>query len=115
MFGWLEEFYRIRRENRELNAKPCEACEVLKVEISNLRRENTFLLSHALSSKTSEPERMEAPAPQPLSSRHVPWRVTQQKLETEDRIKAADIRRQFEEKIAEAERNVTGGQKEAGV
>jgi hypothetical protein len=56
---------------------------------------------------------MEAPAPQPLSSRHVPWRVTQQKLETEDRIKAADIRRQFEEKIAEAERNVTGGQKEA--
>ena len=97
MFDWLRELKEIWHEKA-----PCESCEILKVELSSLRREKELLLQHALYGKSLEPERIEAPEPQPLPSRHKPWKVKQQELEAADRVKAQQILREFRTKESAA-------------
>jgi len=110
MWGWLREFQEIRHENQLRKARLreaaiekqqlCNSCEVLKVELSNERREKEVLLNHLLSSR-QEPERLAAPEPQIQTSRqHVPWKVRQQMLEQEDRVKA-QVLASFQKRDAE--------------
>jgi hypothetical protein len=96
MWGWLRELIEIRREG-----KVCQACEILKVELSNERREKEILLQHLLTPRPTEPERTTAPELQvPISRKHIPWKMRQQMLEEDDRKKAqvlAEFRKREEE------------------
>lgn len=84
MFNWLRELKEIWQTRAE-----CSSCEVLKVELSNERREKEMFLRHVLTPKSVEPERLTAPEPIPLpTNRHIPWKVRQQMLEAESREKA---------------------------
>lgn len=97
MFNWLRELKEIWREPRV-----CLSCEVLKVELSNERREKQQLLDHLLTPRSQESERLIAPEPQvPIHGKHIPWAVRQQMLEQADREKAKTIQ-DFRKKDAEA-------------
>ena len=99
MFGWLREWYEIRRENQM--PKLCESCEVLKVELANERREKQMLLQHVLSPASNEPTVQttdDKRVPTPIMPRHTPWKVVQAKLEADDRKEAERIMREFREK-----------------
>lgn len=102
MFQWLRELYEIRRDHRELS-RVCQSCEVLKVELSKERREKEMLLQHVLHPKTEEVDKVELD-PQPIKSRHVPWRVKQQELEAEDRQQASRIMEEFKARVAPMEK-----------
>lgn len=91
MFQWLEELYRIRRENRL--ARVCPSCDILATELSKERREKEILLQHILNPPLST-----APEPvisEPIPPKHVPWRVKQQQLEMEDRKEHQRIMKEF--------------------
>ena len=103
MFNWLRELKEIWREPRV-----CLSCEVLKVELSNERREKEMLLTHVLTPRPQLPEREVAPEPQvPITAKHVPWRVKQQMLEAEDRARAAQIMSEFKKKDVEVRQGHT--------
>lgn len=98
MWNWLRELYEIRRENRELNSI-CPACEVFKVELSNMRRERDILLNRVLT-PTSTPETQITGDPQPVILRHMPWKVKQQELERQDRLEHERILTEFKNKVS---------------
>jgi hypothetical protein len=88
MFNWLEEFYRIRRENRS-----CPTCEVLRLENARLLQENSKLIDRIL----EKPERVEVVEQKefkPILPRNVSWNVRKQMLEQEDRRKAQLLKQQ---------------------
>lgn len=94
MFNWLRELRDILREPR-----PCTSCDVLKVEIANLRREKETLLNRLLEPQVQE-TRIVAPEPVPIPQRHKPWRVKQQELERADRLEHDRIMAEFKKKIS---------------
>lgn len=98
MFGWLREWYEIRRENQM--PKLCESCEVLKVELANERLEKQKLLDHILKPAESNyvPGNDDKKVPTPIMPRHIPWKVAQAKLEADDRKEAERIMKEFREK-----------------
>lgn len=101
MWQWL-------RELREILSEPavCPSCEVLKTEIANMRHERDLLLHKVLASPS---EQVLSTAPEPVTiptTKHKPWRVMQQELEKQDSIKAAQLRKEFEERTANLERNL---------
>jgi hypothetical protein len=110
MFNWLRELRDILREPR-----PCSACDVLKIENANLRRQNEILLNRIAAPQVQE-ERMVAPEPVPLPRKHIPWRVKQQELERADKPEHDRILAEFEKKIkaAEAEAESKHGAANAG-
>jgi hypothetical protein len=68
-----------------------------------MRRERDLLLQKVLNPPA---EITPALAPEPLTTftpRHKPWRMKQQELEMEDKIQAARIRKEFEERTASLE------------
>lgn len=101
MWQWLRELREI------LNEPPvCQSCEVLKTEISNLRRDKDILLNRLMF-----PTEVDVPktAPEPVtmpSSRFKPWRVIQQELEQKDAREAARIRKEFEDRTASLENQI---------
>lgn len=97
MWQWLRELRDILRE-----PKPCQSCDILKVELANMRREKDMLLSKVLAPQVAE-ERPIIQKPLPLP-RHKPWRVKQQELEQADRAEHARIMQEFKSKIDSAER-----------
>lgn len=111
MWAWLAELYDIKRTDRELSSV-CQSCEILKVELSNMRREKEILLQHVLNPPA-------ATAPEPVSEpelirpKHIPWRVKQQELETADRQQAARIMQEFKAKVNPV--NIEKLEKEMGI
>lgn len=98
MFGWLREWYEIRRENQM--PKLCESCEVLKVELANERMEKQKLLDHILKPADNDttPLNDDKRVPTPIMPRHVPWKVVQQRLEADDRKESERIMKEFRER-----------------
>lgn len=94
MFQWLEELYEIRRRNRV-----CESCEVLKVEIAQIRREKDLLLQHVLHPKDETQPVMQDANPGAILRGHKPWRVKQQELEMQDRLQHNRIMAEFKAKV----------------
>jgi hypothetical protein len=92
MFNWLEEFYRIRRENRT-----CNTCEVLRLENARLLQENSKLIDRILE-KPEVIKQEEQKEFKPILPRHTSWNVRKQMLEAEDRRKAQLLKQQ--EKIS---------------
>lgn len=97
MWNWLREFYEIRQEVRDRRSY-CQSCETLRVELNNARREKQILLDKIIN-PTPETFQQLAPEPQPILTRHKPWRVRQAELEAEDRVKAEQIKRDFTDRL----------------
>ena len=68
---------------------PCNTCEVLRSQLDESNRERRELLNRLLEHNSPEPP---VAIPQeemkPIGNQHIPWRVRQQMLEQEDRVKA---------------------------
>lgn len=93
MFSWLEELYRIRRENRI-----CESCENLKQQLSLEREEKKILLDKLL--KEPEPIIQEEPKEyKPILPRMIPWNTRKHMLEAESK-KQAQLIKQNKEKVS---------------
>lgn len=98
----------------KIEEKPCEACEVLKMQIGIINNEKERLLQQLLT--LTQPRVEPAPIvvqPQELKRRTIPWNVQRQMLEAEDR-KRAEIMAQREQadKIAA---DIARLEKEVGV
>ena len=74
--------------NEMLENKMCNACEVLREEVSRLRLENDRLLDSILKPLVEENEEVKNEEYKPIMPNMVPWRVRKHMLETEDRRKA---------------------------
>ncbi len=66
--------------------KICSSCEILKMELSRVRDDNDRLLDRILE-KPVQPIESDKPA-NITKPANVPWRVRQQMLEEQDRVKA---------------------------
>ncbi len=83
MFAWLEELYRIRREN-----KACETCNVLRLENARLLIEQGKLLDRILE-KPVEKVIEQSQNLQPILPRGgISWNERKKVLEAEDRRRA---------------------------
>lgn len=110
MFQWVRELLEIRYEFRERklrleeektqSEKICSSCEVLRMALDRANHEKEQLLSKILNPPKEE-EVKEANEPLPIKSRHIPWRVRQQMLEEEDRVKAK-VLQEHQENLKEA-------------
>lgn len=84
----------------------CEVCEVLRAQLDESNRERRELLTRALTPPQTEPPHTPADEEmKPVQSQFVPWRVKQQMLEAEDRVKARLLQDKAKE-IADLEREV---------
>lgn len=94
LLDWYRQFLNIRTEFRQKRAEVvieetiCKTCETLKEQMSILNHEKEKLLNRLLERPEVEPERIEAPEPQAVKPRMVPWNVRRQMLEREDREQA---------------------------
>lgn len=66
----------------------CLVCEVLREQLANCERERRELLQRALAPPSSIVEPVEKEEFKPITPAFTPWRVRQQMLEQEDRVKA---------------------------
>jgi len=87
-----------------LTDTPCETCEILREQLHKSDAERRDLLLRLL-----EPVKAEPPsAPEehvPITPQFTPWRVKQQMLEAEDRVKAKLMKDRTKE-IADLEKEV---------
>lgn len=91
MFQWLKELYEIRRAARE-ESEVCKSCEVLKVQLERANYEREMLMNKLLMpTAAAEPLKL-TPVTKPNTSRHIPFNVRRQILESEDREKARILR-----------------------
>jgi hypothetical protein len=88
-----------------LNDKICESCEILKMQLSLVQQEKKELLSLIVDKHKPETESAIREIPQPIKSKHTPWAVKRQILESESR-EAARILAQ--RKIDELENQILG-------
>jgi hypothetical protein len=72
-----------------LDPRTCEACEILRVQLDESNVERRELLHRLLDKDKTEPlPVMKEEEMKPIGNQHIPWRVRQQMLEQEDRVKA---------------------------
>lgn len=96
LLNWYREYLQIKYESRKLKnevvveEKVCQSCETLRQQLEFSNYEKTQLLNKLL--KEPEPEPKPIEAPQITRPRGIPWRVRQQLLEQEDRVKAQRLR-----------------------
>ena len=71
-----------------LSDAPCETCEILRMQLAESNAERKELLHRLLEPKQAEPPSTPVEDFQPITPQFIPWRVRQQMLEQEDRVKA---------------------------
>ena len=106
----LVRFYRWMMKEPE----PCQNCDMLRTMLASEQYEKKQLLNTIL--EMGKPN-IEIPPTEaerdlkPVQVRHIPWRVRQQMLEQEDRVKAEIIRKKKkeEEDIAKLEKEMKVG------
>lgn len=87
-----------------LEELPCNTCEVLRAQLDESNRERRELLNRLLEpSKPEPPQTIEEM--KPIQPQHIPWRVRQQMLESEDR-KAAELLKKRANEIGELEKEL---------
>ena len=101
-----ELLYKIFR----LEPTPCPVCEVLRLQLDESNRERKELLQRALAPPVVTDARVESRAEEmtPIKPQFIPWRVRQQMLEQEDRVKARLTKDRVEE-IAALEKELGVG------
>jgi len=75
-----------------LSEEPCETCEVLRLQLDESNRERRELLHRLLEKDRPEPPSNKEEEQVPITPQYTPWRVRQQMLEQEDRVKAKLMR-----------------------
>jgi len=93
-----------------LEPTPCPVCEVLREQLHKSERERSELLQRALAPPSSVVESAKTPTEEmtPIKPQFIPWRVRQQMLEQEDRVKARLTKDRVEE-IAALEKELGVG------
>jgi len=71
-----------------ISDEPCMSCELLREQLHKSDAERKDLLHRLLDSKNPEPPSTPVEDYQPITPQFIPWRVRQQMLEQEDRVKA---------------------------
>jgi len=75
-----------------LTDAPCESCEILRMQLAESNAERKDLLHRLLDPQKVEPPPTPVEDFQPVTPNFTPWRVRQQMLEQEDRVKAKLIK-----------------------
>jgi len=89
-----------------LTDAPCETCEILREQLHKSDAERRDLLIRLLEPKQTEPPSIPSEIElKPITPQFTPWRVKQQMLEEEDRVKAKLMRDRTKE-IADLEKEV---------
>jgi len=89
-----------------LSDKPCETCEVLRIQLAKSESERADLLSKLLAKDTPEPlQKQEAEEFKPIVPQYIPWRVRQQMLQEED-SKRAQLLKQSADEIDKLEKEL---------
>ena len=88
-----------------LTDTPCESCEILRMQLEKSDAERRDLLHRLLEPKQAEPPSTPSEDYVPITPNFIPWRVKQQMLEQEDRVKAKLIKDRTKE-IADLEKEV---------
>jgi len=70
----------------------CETCEVLREQLHKSDAERRDLLLRLLDSGKVEPPSIPTEELRPITPQYTPWRVKQQMMEQEDRVKAKLLR-----------------------
>jgi len=71
-----------------LSDAPCESCEILREQLHKSDAERRDLLHRLLEPAKAEPPSVQSEEHVPITPQFTPWRVRQQLLEQEDRVKA---------------------------
>jgi len=106
----LVRFYRWMMKEPE----PCQNCDMLRTMLASEQYEKKQLLNTILEMGNPKEDNIRIEIPEdlkPVQVRHIPWRVRQQMLEQEDRVKAEIIRKKKkeEEEIAKLEKEMKVG------
>lgn len=88
-----------------LSDAPCETCEILREQLHKSDAERRDLLQRLLEPAKAEPPSVQSEEHVAITPPFTPWRVKQQMLEQEDRVKAKLMRDRTKE-IAELEKEV---------
>ncbi len=96
-----------------LEPLPCATCEVLRAQLEESNRERRELLHTLLNKDKVEESGTPKIELQPIMPQHIPWRIRQLILETEDR-KRAQLMRDKEREIADT-KSIEKLEKELGV
>jgi len=80
-------------EKRE--ARVCNTCEVLQLQVAKLQYENEKLLSKIFEKPAEEPK-IDTNDLKPIMPKTMPWNVRRQMMEREDRHKAKLLKQQGE-------------------
>lgn len=100
LLKWYAEYLMIRsqwrRDQTELTkevkeVEVCESCETLREQLALANAREQKLMDRIME-KPEKPVDTPHVAGPPLLPRHIPWKVRQQALETEDRVKAQRLR-----------------------
>ena len=75
-----------------LSDDPCESCEILRLQLDESNRERKDLLHRLLDKDKPEPPSIPTEELRPITPQYTPWRVKQQMMEQEDRVKAKLLR-----------------------
>jgi hypothetical protein len=100
MFNWLNELLEIRytykraKFEMEREKAVCRSCENLQIELAKAHELNHELLKN-ITTKPIVEQKIDMSALKPITpSRHLPFNVRRQMMETEDRRRAAILREQ---------------------
>jgi hypothetical protein len=89
-----------------LTEPPCESCDILRMQLAESNAERKELLHRLLDPPKVEPPSILSEAElKPITPQFTPWRVRQQMLEEEDRVKAKLMQDRTKE-IADLEKEV---------
>lgn len=89
LLNWYKEWLELKREYK---TKPCETCDTLRVQVEQLRLDNSKLMDRLLEKPVSEVVMRVPDNLTPIKPRHIPWALRRQMMESEDR-KAAQLKR----------------------
>lgn len=104
MSNWFHKFFNPHCphcRDEKVEDKVCGSCEVLKVELEALRFNNQRLIDNLMDFTKPKSEALPQPSSdfKPISSRHVPFSITQQRLELQSRRAAQDLEKASENQI----------------
>lgn len=91
LLNWYRDWLELRREYKK--EKVCETCETLKIQVEQLRYDNGKLMDRILEKPNTVTEPRIPDNITPILPRNKPWKVIQQSLEAQDRVRAAQLRK----------------------
>ena len=118
LINWIREWKQMKREFAPVIPEHhCENCDTLRIQVEQLRQDNKTLLDRLLEKPAErEPASPEIFTPIKTSaSRHVPWSVRRQMLETEDREKAKLLKNAPKPADAVSQEDVADLEREVGI